>query len=312
MSARIAMSWRTERNSCAAAPLTPFPRCGLLLRDVAFLMPVTALLLPASAFHPAVGPPTVAQLTALIDEMRNSDLSIRLNAFRSLPHIAQAMGTEKTRKQLIPYVSVLVENCDDDDEVLLLLASILGGMVDEVGGAEFAHALLQPLEQLTGADDAAVRNKAVESIGKLIAQMSEAHVTEYLMPLLRRMATAEWLTSRISASGLFHLVYPRVGDAARKELRSLFCALCRTEETPTVKRAATEHLGPFASVVEPKTVYDELFPVLQKLAKDEQDSVRLLTISACVAIAKIFAKDNKSLNVRPNNRPPGWPGRRGL
>jgi hypothetical protein len=47
-------------------------------------------------------------------------------------------------------------------------------------------------------------------------------------------------------------------------------------------------------------VYEEMFPVLQKMAKDEQDSVRLLTVDACVAMAKIFGKDNKALNVRTN------------
>jgi hypothetical protein len=50
-------------------------------------------------------PPTAAQLTALLDEMRHQELAVRLNAFRNLPHIAQAMGVNKTRKELIPYVT---------------------------------------------------------------------------------------------------------------------------------------------------------------------------------------------------------------
>lgn len=195
--------------------------------------------------------------------------------------------------------AVLVENCDDDDEVLLLVASTLPSMIDEVGGAEFAFALLAPLEQLTGADDSAVRKKSVEAISRICAQLSDQHVVEHELPLVRRLASAEWLTSRISSAGLFPTLYPRTPDVYRKELRQLFLQLCRTEETPTVKRAATEALGDFASVIEPRIVFEEFFPVLQKLAKDDQDSVRLLTVNPCVHIAKIFGRDaaHKALNV---------------
>lgn len=184
------------------------------------------------------------------------------------------------------------------------MASTLPAMIDEVGGAEFAFALLAPLEQLTGADDSAVRKKSVEAIARICAQLSDVHVVEHELPLVRRLASAEWLTSRISSAGLFPTLYPRTPDVYRKELRQLFLQLCRTEETPTVKRAATEALGDFAAVVEPKIVYEEFFPVLQKLAKDDQDSVRLLTVNPCVHIAKIFGRDaaHKALNVRPHSQ----------
>ena len=40
------------------------------------------------------------------------------------------------------------------------------------------------------------------------------------------------------------------------------------------------------SVVEPPVVKTELLPVFVKLSKDDQDSVRLLSVDACVHIAK--------------------------
>jgi serine/threonine-protein phosphatase 2A regulatory subunit A len=43
-------------------------------------------------------------------------------------------------------------------------------------------------------------------------------------------------------------------------------------------------------------VKDELLPVFEKLAVDEQDSVRLLSIESCVAIATVLSiEENNSL-----------------
>jgi serine/threonine-protein phosphatase 2A regulatory subunit A len=54
-----------------------------------------------------------------------------------------------------------------------------------------------------------------------------------------------------------------------------------------VRRAACAQLSKFAPVVEYKEVKAELIPAFTKLAKDDQDSVRLLTVDACVALANL-------------------------
>lgn len=170
-------------------------------------------------------------------------------------------------------------------------------MVDAVGGSEYASVLLGPLEQLAGTEESTVRNQSVASMKKIAGQLSDTHLVEWMLPLLYRMTKAEWFTSRISAAGLYASIYPRVGDSHKRELRQWFLSLCNTDETPMVKRAAASHFGEFCSVMDSQTVGSECLPVLQKLAKDEQDSVKLLTVSACIAIAKMFSKDNKALNV---------------
>lgn len=46
------------------------------------------------------------------DELRNDDVSLRLNSVKRLETIALALGEERTRQELIPF---LEENHDDDD-----------------------------------------------------------------------------------------------------------------------------------------------------------------------------------------------------
>lgn len=83
----------------------------------------------------------------------------------------------------------------------------------------------------------------------------------------QRLASAEWFTSRVSATGLFSTAYPRTGAAVKAELRQLYAALCR-DETPMVRRAAAQKLGAFAKSVEREHVSRELLALFTDLMSD--------------------------------------------
>jgi len=61
-------------------------------------------------------------IAILIDELKNDDIQLRLNSIRRLGTIAKALGEDRTRRELIPFLN---ENNDDDDEVLLAMAEEL-------------------------------------------------------------------------------------------------------------------------------------------------------------------------------------------
>jgi len=62
-----------------------------------------------------------------------------LNSIKKLSTIALALGVERTRVELIPF---LTETIYDEDEVLLALAEQLGNFTSYVGGSDFAYTLL--------------------------------------------------------------------------------------------------------------------------------------------------------------------------
>lgn len=66
-------------------------------------------------------------------------LQLRLNSIKKLSTIALALGIERTRSELIPF---LTESMYDEDEVLLALAEQLGQFTPLVGGPEYVHCLL--------------------------------------------------------------------------------------------------------------------------------------------------------------------------
>ena len=51
------------------------------------------------------------------------------------------------------------ESVDDEDEVLVALSEELGGFIEYVGGPEFGHVLLSPLENLASIEEPVVRDK---------------------------------------------------------------------------------------------------------------------------------------------------------
>jgi serine/threonine-protein phosphatase 2A regulatory subunit A len=173
-------------------------------------------------------------IAILIDELKNDDIQLRLNSIRRMSTIARALGEDRTRKELIPFLS---ENTDDDDEVLLAMAEELGSFIPYVGGQDHAHVLLAPLETLCTVEETVVRDKAVESLCKIGSAMKERDVVDWFIPLVKRLATGDWFTARVSACGLFHIAYPSAPDLLRAELRSVYGTLCR-DDMPMVKRSA--------------------------------------------------------------------------
>lgn len=210
-----------------------------------------------------------------------------MNSIKKLSTIALALGEERTRTELIPF---LTETIYDEDEVLLALAEQLGQFTSLVGGPEYAMYLLQPLESLATVEETVVRDKAVESLRIVAAQHSPADLEAHVVPTLQRLVTGDWFTSRTSACGLLSVCYPRVSQPVRLELRNSFRKLC-LDETPMVRRAAASKLGEFAQAVEPEALKADIIPMFVHLAQDDQDSVRLLAVEACVSIAQLLQQE---------------------
>jgi len=229
--------------------------------------------------------PDYHHVATLIDQLRHEDAEVRLGAIQNVPLIASALGPQRTRGELIPF---LTETTDDEDEILLAMAEKLGLLVSSVGGAAQAYNLLGPLELLAGVEEPTVRDKAVESLKAVVSQMEPVHVGQHFMPALRRLAQKEGFTARISACGLFGTGYAHLSPAAKEELRNLFSSMCK-DDTPMVRRVAAGQLGSFAQQVDAVTVERELMPLFSSLTEDEQDSVRLQCVGNCVALARLLS-----------------------
>mmetsp|Transcript_18026 Transcript_18026/g.37128 ORF Transcript_18026/g.37128 Transcript_18026/m.37128 type:complete len:583 (+) Transcript_18026:215-1963(+) len=234
-------------------------------------------------------------IAVLIDELKNDDVVIRLNSIRRLGVIAKALGPERTREELIPF---LRESTDDEDEALQVLAEQLGDLVPYIGGADFAFHLLPPLENLATVEETVVREKAVESLNKIAAQLNPSLLEMHYIPLVTRLAREEWFTARVSSCGLFAVAYQPSSAEIKAELRTGYNALVK-DETPMVRRAAAQHLGAYAEKLENEFLVKDVMTMFAELCDDDQDSVRLLAVGSCSSLSKLLGKEGCISKILP-------------
>lgn len=135
--------------------------------------------------------------------------------------------------------------------------------------------------------------EAVESLNKVCAVLDQAKVEEFFVPLTIRLSQADWFTSKISATALYDVPYAKATPPTQESLRTHFGKLVH-DDTPMVRRMAATNLSKFVKAMPATIVIEDMIPMFQHLATDDQDSVRLLTVEVLVAIAEVVPKEQQS------------------
>ena len=204
--------------------------------------------------------------------------------------IARALGPERTRDELIPFIG---ESIDDEDSVVLVYAEKLGELVDLVGGNQYCFKILETLGQLCAAEEGVVRDMTICSIEKVVALMPEDHLEKHFVPMVLRLASKDWYTCRASAACLMHLAYGRLNDDRRTAFRSVFVKLC-ADETPIVRKLAARNLGRFSyEIIKLDQLPHDFVRTFTLLASDDQDAVRIENIMNGVALSELLAVEQK-------------------
>ncbi|KAL3234497.1 Polyamine N-acetyltransferase 1 [Nakaseomyces bracarensis] len=235
-------------------------------------------------------------LALLMDELKHDDIANRVEAMKKLDTIALALGPERTREELIPFLSEVAQ--DDEDEVFAVLAEELGKFVPLVGGPEYATILLPTLEILAATEETLVREKALDSLNVVANELSVEQLLNSFVPLLDRLANADWFSSKVSACGMFKVVVGRAkDDTLRKNLLALYLQLVQ-DDTPMVRRAAAKHLPSIIDQlrlnpgVSSDDDWESISNMFQKVISDNQDSVKFLAVESLIAILKFFSAKN--------------------
>jgi serine/threonine-protein phosphatase 2A regulatory subunit A len=226
-------------------------------------------------------------VSTMIDNLRSDDPEMRLNSMRGIHVITQTLGPDRTKNELIPF---LTDYLDDSDEVLRVFANALGTMIPEVGGITFAPALLQPLELLCGLDEITVRDESVASLGLIGEAIFKAEGTASLqqdfVTLVQRLAKSELPQARSSACFVVPVPYSHVPVGVKATLRQTFQKLCSDEEI-MVRRSACVALGKSFATVLGQQATDVLTP-FASFCRDASDGVRLQAVTTAISMLRVL------------------------
>jgi len=259
-------------------------------------------------------------VVVLIDELRSDLLLVRKNAIEQLPTIAIALGEERTREELVPFLASEVASSDDEDLILVALADQMADFLQYIGGVGYATYLIPILEELANKEEAVVRDRATSALQKIMEVLpgSGSHgggAFADFSSLVHRLAAHDWFTSRISSLSLLPILLSRrsagSGANSKQALEDeheaallAYSRLCK-DDTPMVRRAAANHFTKLVEVVLGGSAEDRahrgsteesLIELMRTLGEDEQDAVRVLSIgNVCGLVGLMRDKEEQLL-----------------
>lgn len=242
-------------------------------------------------------------IALLMDELRHDDVASRVQAMKRLDTIAIALGPERTRNELIPFLEDVIP--EDEDEVIAIAAEELGKFVPFVGGSQFATILIPVLEKVSACEEPIVREKAVDSLNKISKSLSNDQITNDFIPLINRLAKERWFSLHIAATGLFKSIIIKVSKQERLDLMKLYLELIH-DDSPMVRKAAGKELPELIDILCNKfntpDKLDELnwnliTNMYESLVNDNQDSVKFLSVDVLISILKFLKQINETSQI---------------
>uniref|UniRef100_A0A673MU40 Serine/threonine-protein phosphatase 2A 65 kDa regulatory subunit A alpha isoform-like n=1 Tax=Sinocyclocheilus rhinocerous TaxID=307959 RepID=A0A673MU40_9TELE len=198
-------------------------------------------------------------IAVLIDELRNEDVQLRLNSIKKLSTIALALGVERTRTELLPF---LTDTIYDEDEVLLALAEQLGNFTMLVGGSQDSVRLL-----------------AVEAGVSIATLLPQEDLETLVMPTLRQAAEDKSWRVRYMVADKFSDLQKAVGpEITKNDLVPAFQNLLKDCEAE-VRAAAANKVKEFC----------------ENLPEDSRETIIMTHILPCVKVKCFFIQRVASL-----------------
>lgn len=90
------------------------------------------------------------------------------------------------------------------------------------------------MESLATVEETVVRDKAVDSLRAISGQHSPVDLEAHFVPLVQRLASGDWFTSRTSACGLFSVCYQRVCSSVKGKCKDRIVCITRVSEAVVI------------------------------------------------------------------------------
>ncbi len=236
----------------------------------------------------------IKKVSLIIDSLKSKNELIRLFCSKKLTEIGEILGAKRIEDELIPFITDLILNYEENEEILCEFSNQLLNLLLILRKQNiFSSIGLRSLEILSGNDDENVRQTSVQNLSKLIDSLDEELITTEIFPLMKRLIEND-LKTKMSCCYLFPIVYPKLkNEEIKKEILLAFYEISH-DESPSVRRASADNIKNFCKVNEPKII-EQLVNLYNEFIKDSVDIVKIYTINSTKELLEYLPNEQKEI-----------------
>ena len=221
---------------------------------------------------------SIDEIRTMISSIRSEDKNARMHALSNLHVIAQALGPDRTRNELIPYT---LETTDHDENALRRIAKELGLMLAEVGGPQHVSSLTKSLRFLCESEDPRVAKPAIKSLVKIGNGLNKEELKGVYSPLIRELCEDGWHPLRCAGAVVLCELYGRMLDSEKTAFVPCLTALAG-DQMVLVRKSLAQSIPKLLAGL--KQVPDAIVPVLKSLAADKSAAVAIEVPEALIVL----------------------------
>ena len=232
----------------------------------------------------------IKKVSMVSTNMRSKVQSIRLFCAKKLTDLGNLLGISRIEDEIIPFITDLILNYEDDGEVLSEFSNQLLNLLIILKKKKiFSFIGIRSLEILAGNDDETVRQTSIKNLLKLIELLDEELISSEIFPLMKRLIDND-LKTKMSCCYLFPAVYSKLKDpSVKKELLQVYYDISQ-EDPPSVRRAAADNIKYFCKVEDPEVI-SLLIKLYNKFIVDKVDIVKIHTIESTKSLIEKIKPD---------------------
>ena len=240
----------------------------------------------------------IKKVSMVSTNMKSKVQPIRVFCSKQLTDIGKLLGISRIEDEIIPFITDLILNFEDDGEVLSQFSNqLLNLLIILKKNKIFSFIGIRSLEILAGNDDEIVRQTAINNLLKLIELLDEDLISTEIFPLMKRLIDND-LKTKMSCCYLFPTVYSKLKDSnVKKELLQVYYDISQ-EDPPSVRRAAADNIKSFCKVDDPEVI-SLLIKLYEKFIVDKVDIVKIHTIQSTKSLIEKIKPDNNNSQNEP-------------
>ena len=232
------------------------------------------------------------QLTAttLLEDLQSTDIKTKKNAVQNLRGISLALGRERTRKELLPYLKSCID--EEEDEIIIELSKVLSNFIDCIGGKQYIKELFNILEVILTIDEPFVIKETINSIKLIVKQIGKvSEVENDLMSMINNLYISEDIYQKKSAMNLLIFLFKDL-NKNNKALALNYFDKFVVDNSISIRKELLNEITEITLLLS----IDYIKKLINTILKDKNDSMRIDIINIIMSI-KQHPNINDFINV---------------